>query len=86
MYIKGVAELKEKRVKRKCLQNHLPAILTVKLSKLQRMYIFKSNSNKKKLWSAIRDFFKISTRYFFSYLSQTPCIGGFLCNYVVYCS
>lgn len=55
MYNKGVAELKGKRVKRKCLQSHLPAILTVKLSKLQRMYIFKSNSNKK-FWSAIGDF------------------------------
>lgn len=77
MHNKGEAELKEKGDKINCLQSHLPALFSAKLSKLIRAQVFNSNSNKKKLWFATRDSCEICTGFFSCHYSQTPSIGVF---------
>lgn len=84
MYNKGVAEPNEKGDIINCLQCHLPALFTVKLSKLICTHIFKCNSNKKKLCFAMRDFFLNLYKLFYLSLQPNPMYRCFcLCNYAI---
>lgn len=72
MYNKGVAEPNEKGDIINCLQCHLPALFTVKLSNLICTHIFKCNSNKKKLCFAMRDFFFKFVQAFLPVITAKP--------------